>query len=91
MRHFFVSCNSENMKWVAVQIEEAEREAYDKAQKEHGDKWTEVALKARAEGFRAARDKAKGIAHTHDLCIQNTTYNCATDIAQRIASMEVEK
>ena len=54
--------------FIAAQIAEAERETYDKAQKDHGDRWVEVALKARAEGFRAGEEKAKP--HTFESCAQ---------------------
>ncbi len=78
------------VKTIAAQIEEADKEGYERARVDlgaiHVAKWKNEDY---AEGFRAAREKAKGIILETRL---NPLQQPIVDyVAQRIAEMEPEK
>ncbi len=93
---WFVEYNENGFPYLLAQIEEAEREAYKR-----GEQSQKSCEKSYAEGFRAAREKAKEIAEEfdqscgclpkcdsyghEDLC---TVANTEPTIAQRIGEME---
>ncbi len=76
----------EAVKFCAAQIEEAEREQAESDSMKHAEVLMGTYSKACAEGFRAAREKAKGIAEEY-----LDEGRIGEVIAQRIGEMEPDK
>ncbi len=75
---------------IAAQIEEAEREAVGKEEKEHIQGMLREQEASYKEGFRAAKEKAKGIAMDFPYSDQNSGYEIK-GVADLIGKMEPDK
>ncbi len=78
---------------IAAQIEDAEREAYERGRRDTGEIYHgfQTCKIKYDEGFSLAREMAKGIANSEEWNAGDIHACCAEEIAERLAAMEPPK